>query len=103
MCILLDMKLIWCNGFPEISAQLDVGQVYLPDMSTMCILLYMKLIWCNGFPEIYAQLEKVTGLVCHETYAVYWSSRDLCLIGGGDPSAKYEHNVHSAMYDTYLL
>ena len=47
-------------------------------MSSMCILLYMKLIWCHGFLQIYAQLE-------------------------GDPSAKYEHNVHSAIYETYLV
>ena len=25
MCILLYMKLIWCNGFPEIYAGLEVG------------------------------------------------------------------------------
>ena len=59
---------------------LDWG-VCLPNMSSMCILLYMKLIWCNGFPEIYAQLEEQ--------------------IGG--PSAKYEYNVHSAIYETYLV
>ena len=69
MCFLLYMKLIWCNGFPEIYAQLEEG-VHLPNMSTMCILLYMKLIWCHGFPEIYAQLEEGAGPVCCETYAV---------------------------------
>ena len=79
MYILLYMKLIWCNGFPEIYAQLEEG-VHLPNMSTMCILLYMKLIWCNGFPEIYAQLGEE-----------------------GGPSAKCEHNVHSAIYETYLV
>ena len=25
MCIVLYMKLIWCNGFPEISAHLEEG------------------------------------------------------------------------------
>ena len=25
MCIVLCMKLLWCNGFPEIYAQLDWG------------------------------------------------------------------------------
>ena len=57
----------------------DCSGVHLPNMRTMCILLYMKLIWCHGFPEIYAQLEE------------------------GVPSAKYEHNVHSAIYETYLV
>ena len=33
MCILLYMKLIWYNGFPEIYAQLEEG-VHLPNMST---------------------------------------------------------------------
>ena len=53
--------------------------VHLPNMGTMCILLYMKLIWFNGFPEIYDRLEE------------------------GGLSAKYEHNVHSAIYATYLV
>ena len=39
----------------------------------------MKLMQCSGLPEIYAQLEE------------------------GGPSAKYEHNVHSAIYETYLV
>ena len=103
MCILLYMKLIWCHGFPEIYARLE--GVHWPNMSTMCILLYRKLIgvmvfqksmlnwgakyeqmcillyrkliWCHGFPEIYDRL--------------------------GCPSAKYEHNVHSAIHETYLV
>ena len=25
MCILLHMKVIWCSGFPDIYAQLEVG------------------------------------------------------------------------------
>ena len=57
-------------------SMIDWG-VHLPNMSTMCILLYRKLIWCHGFPEIYDRL--------------------------GCPSAKYEHNVHSAIYETYLV
>ena len=39
----------------------------------------MKLMQCSGLPVICAQL---------------W---------GGGPSAKYEHNVHSAIYETYLV
>ena len=27
MCILLYMKLIWCNGFPEIDGQLEEGGI----------------------------------------------------------------------------
>ena len=53
------MKLIWCNGFPEIYAQLEEGGSICHGY--MCIVLYMKLIWCNGFPEIYAQLEEGWG------------------------------------------
>ena len=37
MCILLYMKLMWCNGFPEIYAQLEgvqLRQVYLH--ATIC-------------------------------------------------------------------
>ena len=30
------MKLIWCNGFPEIYAQLEGGRVSLPWYSTIC-------------------------------------------------------------------
>ena len=57
MCILLYMKLIWCNGFSEIYARLEEGVGSICH-GYMCILLYMKLIWCNGFPEIYGQLEE---------------------------------------------
>ena len=64
----------------------------------------MQFMWCNGFAEIYTQLEEGVESVCHETYAVEWSSRDLCLIeGGGDASATYQHNVHSAIYVSYLM
>ena len=52
MCIVLYMKLIWCNGFPEIYAQLEewVGSMCY---GCMCIVLCMKLISRHGFPEIY--------------------------------------------------
>ena len=49
------MKMIQCNGIPEIHAHLMRGMSICH--GDMCIVLYMKLIWCNGFPEIYAQLE----------------------------------------------
>ena len=57
ICIVPYMKHIWCNGFPEIYAQLEEGGwVNLPWVYVHCAI-YMKLIWCNGFPEIYGQLE----------------------------------------------
>ena len=52
------MKLIWCNGSPQIYAQLEEGVLGSICNGYMSILLYMKLIWCNGFPEIYAWLEE---------------------------------------------
>ena len=50
---LLYMKPIWCNGLPEIYAELEegVGQSAM-GICAFCYI-YMKLIWCNGFPEIY--------------------------------------------------
>ena len=40
MCIVLYMKLIWCNGFPEIYAHLEEGD---GDQSAMgiCALCYI--------------------------------------------------------------
>ena len=58
MYIVLYMKLIWCNGFPEIYGSLEKGVGGSICYGYMCIVLYMKLIWCNDFPEIYAQLEE---------------------------------------------
>ena len=53
MCILLYVKLIWCNSIPYIYGQLE-GYICL---QYMCIVLYVKHIWCNGIPYIYGQLE----------------------------------------------
>ena len=64
MCILLYVKCIWCNGFPEICAQLEEGVNLSHTLHLKicprytCILLYVKLIWHNSFPEIYAWLEE---------------------------------------------
>ena len=56
MCIVLYiyMKLIWCNGFPEIYAQLEEG--WGQPTIGICALcyIYLKLIWCSGIPKIYA-------------------------------------------------
>ena len=63
MCIVLYMKLIWCNGFSEISARLEEwgwGQSAM-GICALCYI-YMKLIWCNGFPEIYSWLEEGGGV-----------------------------------------
>ena len=40
MCIVLYMKLIWCNGFPEIYAQLEDGVGSICH-GYMCIVLYI--------------------------------------------------------------
>ena len=74
MCIMLYVKVIWCNGIPYIYFQLEWGYMYPP---YMYILLCVKLMWCNGISEIYCQLE--------------W---------GVDVSSVY---VHSVIYDTYVV
>ena len=57
ICIVLYMKCMWFNGFPDTYAWLEEG------MGSICMgiyalcYIYMKLIWCNGFPEIYGWLE----------------------------------------------
>ena len=52
MCIVLYVKLIWCNGVACSYGQF--GGVHLPAVY-MCIVLHVKLMWCNGFAEIYAR------------------------------------------------
>ena len=49
------LKLIWCNGFPEIYAQLEEGGWGQSAMG-ICALcyIYMKFMWCNGFAQLYA-------------------------------------------------
>ena len=52
MCIVLYVKLIWCNGLA-----CSYGQfwgVHLP-LVYMHIVLCVKLMGCNGFAEIYAR------------------------------------------------
>ena len=46
MCIVLYMKLIWCNGFAR----------------DLCSIGGGGLMWHNGFVEIYAQLEEGVNL-----------------------------------------
>ena len=42
MCIVLYMKLIWCNGFPEIYARLEEGMGSICHRY-MCIVLYISI------------------------------------------------------------
>ena len=72
------MKLIWCSGFPDIYAQLEVGGG-------------VSLSLVDVHSAIY------------ESYLVYSFSRDLLLIrGGGGVSLPWVY-VHSAIYETYLV
>ena len=64
ICALCYMKHIWCNGFPEIYAQLEegVGSVghgillYVKH-GYMCIVHYVRLMGCNSVAWIHGQLE----------------------------------------------
>ena len=52
------MKIVWCNGLPEIHAQLTEGPS-------------ARSIQYNGLPWIYGQLEEGgLGSVCHENCLV---------------------------------
>ena len=55
MCILLYVKLIWCNAVFHTSIVNWSGGVKMYSQY-MCILLYVKLIWCSNIPYIYSQL-----------------------------------------------
>ena len=43
MCIVLYMKLMWCNGFAEIYAQLEVGQSAIGICALFYIYTYIDL------------------------------------------------------------
>ena len=84
MCIVLYMKLIWCDGFQEISAQLEEGVGSICH-GYMCIVLYMKLIWCTGFQEIYAGLEEGWGQSAMAFYYMWncfgvWVCHGICAL-----------------------
>ena len=57
MCIVLYMKLIWCNVFHRsmLNWRRGWGQFAI-GICALCYI-YMKLIQCNSFPKIYALLE----------------------------------------------
>ena len=44
ICIVLCMKLIWCNGFPEIYAQLEKGMGSICNRY-MCMVLYIYVTY----------------------------------------------------------
>ena len=49
------LKCMWCNGFPEIYAQLEEagwGQFAMG----ICALCHICQVWCNSMQGIYAQL-----------------------------------------------
>ena len=56
------MKLIYCSGFPEIYAKLEMdGEVSMP-LVQVHSAIYMKLIWCRGFSEMYTLLQEDRGV-----------------------------------------
>ena len=85
MCILLYMKVIWCNGIPYIYGELEwgihVSSVYVHFLYVrliscncihrcivnwsgsyiypqyMCIMLYVKLMLCNSISYMYGQFD----------------------------------------------
>ena len=65
MCIVLYMKLIWCNGFAEISASLEEGVGSICH-GYMCIVLYMNLFGVMVFQT--SMLDwggEGVGCICH--------------------------------------
>ena len=64
------MKIIWCNGLPEIHAQLE--GVHQPKVFSVMVFYgsmvnlrregqgqsVMKIVQCNGLPEIHARLTR---------------------------------------------
>ena len=93
------MKIIWCNGLPEIHAQLE--GVHQPNIFSVMVfhgsivnwrrrdslswqllgvMVFQRSIlnWLGvDLPYVYVHCA-----IC-ETYLVYWFSRDICLIGWG--------------------
>ena len=81
-CAYIYMKLLWCNGFPEIYVQLEEG-------------VGVNLPWVYVHCAIY------------ETYFVSWLSRDLCSLGGGGgvnlPWVYVHCAIYIYIYETYLV
>ena len=80
-----------CDGFPEISTQLEdgVGQSAM-GISALCYIYATYLVY--WFSRDLSSIGGGVGSICHEymcillymTSLVQWFSRHLCLIGGGD-------------------
>ena len=50
MCILLYMKLIWCNGFPQIYSQLEEGGV--GSVCTGVVVFHKSIVnWRKGWDQ----------------------------------------------------
>ena len=92
MCILLYVKLIWCIGLAQIYGWLEEGAwgqsamgicafFYMSNFCSVVVFQRSMLDWRRGhgvsLPWVY-----VHSSIC-QTYLVYWSCTDLCLIGGG--------------------
>ena len=100
MCIVLYLKLIWCNGFTDISASLEAGGVNLPWVYVHCsIYIYRSAMRCPKFGVAVLQLSILywggslpwvfVHCAIYETYVVSWFCRDLCSIGGGSICHRY--------------
>ena len=57
------MELIWCNGLPEIHAQLTGGPSAKVGLSAKCELIYVS---CFGVVVLYGELGEGQGSVCHK-------------------------------------
>ena len=89
MCILLQVKLLWCGNIPYISGQLEGGRSAL----SICAFCYMlnifglvgfhrSMVHCRG------ALSYIHSAIC-ETYLVQWYSLHLWSIGWGYICPKY--------------
>ena len=87
MCILLYMKVIWCNVMPYIYFQLEWGYMYL---QYMCILINHRYIvnWSLGGIDVSSVY--VLSAIC-ETYLVQQYSIDVLSIWDVDVSSVYVH------------
>ena len=63
------MKHIWCNGFPEIYAQLEEG--WGQSAMGICALCYICQVWCSGIQGIYAPLTGGWGQSAMGIYEMY--------------------------------
>ena len=99
MCIVLYMKLIWCNGFPEIYAQLEEG--WGQSIMGICELCYMSQAWkrVQKRDNEVRTLHNIWDLrhgcqqMCRQTMAVL-----LCMCSGF-PTKILEQMIVTSLYD----